>query len=331
MTTDEIKALLLQDVKKAVKHLLPNGEEYRGEWLVGGVGGEAGSSMRVRLDGDNAGLWLDFASTDKGNIIKLWQAVKGIDHKAAMVEIRDFLGIPQEEDKAAKSATWKHVQLEMGTGTIHDLTELANLRKLPSTAGLELAVQRQHLFFGPVSDGPKGGPYINHHCWIITDSARKSAQARRLDGQPFSDGQKSKTISGTTGKWPIGVADCALPEIALTEGGPDFLAAYTAVAMLGLSDRIQPACILGSGQVIHSEAMPLFRNKTVWLFPHSDNNYSGLQGAIRWESALKKFNAVVVPFDFSPYPGVKDLNDFVSAMDGAELADAIHNSEGVPA
>jgi hypothetical protein len=324
MTTDEIKALLLQDVKKTVRHLLPNGEEYKGDWLVGSTSGETGGSMRVRLEGDNKGLWLDFASTDKGNIIQLWQAVKGIDHKAAMVEMHDWLGIPQEEDKATKSATWKRVQSEMGSGTIHDITQLANLRKLPTTAGLELAIERHHLFFGPVADGPQGGPYTNHHCWIVTDNARKSAQARRLDGQAFFGDQKTKTISGTTGKWPIGMADSTLPEVALTEGGPDLLAAYTAVALLGCQDRIQPACILGSGQVIHSEAVPLFAHKLVWLFPHSDSNYAGLQGAIRWEMQLKKVNARIVPFDFSPYPGVKDLNDFIAVIPAADL-------EGVPA
>lgn len=317
MTTPELSALLTQRVEDVVqRHLLPNGKEYHGEWLVGSVGGEAGKSMRVRLTGDKAGLWLDFASGERGDLIKLWQVTRNLSFKETMREIRQYLGVEDEEDTARKapSRAWEQLQREMGTGTEHDLATVAALRQLPTTAGLSLAVENGHLFFGPVFDAPEHGDGEYHHAWIATDSARRSAQARRMSGLPWADGQKAKTIHGTSGRWPVGIADSALPEIAFTEGGPDFLAAYTAVAMLGVQDRIQPVTLFGSGQKIHPDALPLFAGKRVWMFPHSDDNYAGLQGALQWERQLWAVQAHVIPFDFSAYPGVKDLNDFISAL-----------------
>jgi hypothetical protein len=311
----EIKSMLLQRVSDVCAHLLPDGVERGGEWLVGSVSGERGKSLRVRLTGHNAGVWLDHASSDKGDIITLWQSARGIDFKEAIREIRAYLNLPdEEEERAGRSATWKRVQAEMGTGTIHDVEELASLRKLPTTDGLVAAIESSHLFFGPVSDGPEGGPYSNHHSWIITDSSRLSGQARRMDGVAWANDKKAKTLIGTTGKWPIGISESTLPEIALVEGGPDFLAAYTAVAMLGVLDRIQPVTMLGSSQPIFPKAVPLFANKTVWMFPHSDENYAGLQGAIKWGMQLSETGATIIPFDFSPYPEVKDLNDFIAAL-----------------
>jgi hypothetical protein len=135
-----------------------------------------------------------------------------------------------------------------------------------------------------------------------------------MDGVAWANDKKAKTLIGTTGKWPIGISESTLPEIALVEGGPDFLAAYTAVAMLGVLDRIQPVTMLGSSQPIFPKAVPLFANKTVWMFPHSDENYAGLQGAIKWGMQLSETGATIIPFDFSPYPEVKDLNDFIAAL-----------------
>lgn len=321
----EIKALLLQKGVLAVcNHLLPNGKEHRGEWVIGSVAGESGKSMRVRLSGDKAGVWIDSNSKQAGDIITLWQEVQGVDFRTAMEEIRTYLGLPsEEEEKAASSDTWKRIQSQMGSGTHHDIEQVAALRKLPSAAGLEAAVENSHLFFGPVSDGPEGGPYVDHYSWIITDAKRLGGQARKMSGGKWHSGLKTKNLFGTTGRWPIGIADCPLPEIALVEGSGDFVAAYTAVAMLGLLDRIQPVAILGASQQMPEEALNLFAGKTVWVFPHADDSYAGLLAARKWCRRLMGVKATVIPFDFTPYPGVKDLNDFVSALTPAPTVESM--------
>lgn len=319
--SEELKSACLKDVRETVRHLLPSGVEKSGEWIIGGTDGEKGKSMRVRVEGEKSGVWIDFSTGESGDIIKLWQSVRGVQFKEAAVQIAAHFNLVDPDAESKSTQNWERLQREMGTGTEHDITELQAQRKLPTPSGLIAARERGHLFFGPVMDGPEND-YDNwraHHSWIITDSFRRGAQSRRMDGQPYHDGQKSKTVHGTKGSWTIGIAGSAHPDVAFTEGSPDFLAAYTAVAMLGLLGRIQPVTILGSSQNIHHDALPLFANRTVWMFPHDDENYAGLKGAIRWEKSLKSVGAVTVPFDFTPYPGVKDLNDFLTAAHETSL------------
>lgn len=304
MNADTIRPVAQTRAGDIIRHLLPHGHEHAGEWVIGGTHGQPGKSMRCRMEGERAGMWIDRESGEGGDIFHLWQAINGVTHSAAVKEMAHFLGIEDETDPA-KAKHWKQLQAEMGHGTEHDLQDLAILRDLPTTEGLALAVEREHLFFASVYDDK-----TTHHCWLITDSARKSAQARRMDGEPFGDGQKSKTIHGTIGSHPIGIADApAGKPIALVEGGPDFLAAYTAVALLKAD--VYPVSMLGSGQTIEPATRHLFANRTIFVFPHEDHNYAGLKGAIRWEQQLKSVSARFIPFDFRPY-GVKDLNEFVA-------------------
>lgn len=312
---------LAKQATSVCQRLLPNGVEYRGEWIVGSVDGEAGSSMRVRLNGEKAGVFFDAATGDTGDMIQLWMMAGRLSFKEAINEIYAHLGLqnPDDDPRKKPSRTWNDLQREMGTGTEHDIAALAQLRNLPTDAGIRLAIENGHLFFGPYAEDGEA-----HPSWIITDAARITAQVRRMDGKPWNEKiGKSKTVSGTSGKWPVGIKDCALTEIAFTEGSPDFIAAYTAVAMLGIESRIQPVTMLGASQPIHPEALPLFANKLIWMFPHNDGNYAGLKGAFRWEKELLKVRAQVIPFDFSAYPGVKDLNDFLSALTMAPQPAAI--------
>lgn len=315
MTATELAHALAERAEDTCRHLLPQGRAEHGNWVIGSTQGDHGKSLHVQLSGPKAGVWLDFATGQKGDLIGLWQAVTGASLKDSCTEAVAFLGLePEPELRPEPTKAWTQLQREMGQGTEDDILTLQGLRRLPSADGIRAALEAGHLFFGPVFDKQADQPGTYLHSWIITDSARLGAQARRLDGQPYGDGQKSKTIHGTTGKWPVGMADAgATLDIAMVEGGPDFIAAYTAVALLGLQDKIQPAAMLGSAQQIHPEAMPLFRGRTIWMFPHRDENLAGLQGAIRWQAQLSKVGATVIPFDFSGYPGVKDLNDFLAA------------------
>lgn len=311
MTATELSALLAARAEQVCQHLLPGGRSTGGNWVIGGTDGERGKSLHVQLTGSKAGVWLDFSTGEKGDMLGLWRAVRGINLKDAYREAAQYLDIPIEDDEtpAQPSKTWLQIQREMGTGTEHDIATLATLRKLPFTDGLRACIDQGTLFFGPVFDEDQ-----SHASWILTDSARRGAQARRMDGGLWANGMKAKTIAGTTSKWPVGIAEAGTLDIAFVEGGPDFLAAATALAMLGMTDQIQPVAMFGSSNPIHRDALPLFARKTVWMFPHDDENLAGLQGAVKWDNALRGVNAVVIPFDFTPYPGVKDLNDFVSAL-----------------
>jgi hypothetical protein len=199
--------------------------------------------------------------------------------------------------------------------TVGELATLAELRRLPFFAGLELAAQAGHLRSVEMRDA--GETVV---AWVLIDASRRNAQARRLDGKPWQGiGAKAKTLPGSEAGWPIGSAYFgAKPFVMLCEGGPDTLAAWSLAWWHGRHHEVAPCCMAGAGQRIHADALPLFRGKKVILVPHRDD--AGRRAQTVWAQQLREAGALWVRvFDVSPH---KDLNDLVSA-EGAEIdADA---------
>lgn len=321
MRATEIAKLLATQAEAVAQHLLPNGRRHGHDWCCGSIHGEPGNSMKVTLSGTKAGVWCDFGGSadDKGDLIGLWMRVRGLPIHEACTAAMDWLNIPASQREAytpvhykapavittrAPSETWLRLQTSLRQGTISELAALASLRKLPAFAGLELATRSQHLYFADVFDDG-----FDYPSWIITDASRRNAQARRMDGKPFSVG-KAKTIKGCEAKWPVGIANIATPEVALVEGGPDFLAAHHLIWFMGKTKDITPVAMLGASNQIHDDALPLFAGKHVYIFPHSDDNEAGQAAAKRWAEQLHSVGAATYPFNLD---GQKDLNDFVVA------------------
>lgn len=265
------------------------------------------------------GFFKCFGCGAGGDVIDFVRRHNGVTFEAAVELLTSRTGDVLTKTVQAKpriptrqpSQTWLRLQEQLKTPTIAELQQIATLRKLPTIAGLELAVRAKTLFTAEVFD------YGFHEpCWIITDSSRRNAQARRLDGQPFAGigGKKAKTIQGCEASWPIGIQDCTTPEIALVEGGPDFLAAHHLTWFLGRSKTTTPVAMLGASNQIHAQALPLFSAKTVWIFPHTDDNQAGEKAAARWSEQLRSVNAAPIP---SPLQS-KDLNDFIAECDHEE-------------
>lgn len=307
--------------------LYPNGRKSGRDWCVGSLSGEAGNSLKICIEGTRAGRWADFggAQEDKGDLVGLLKRARGIDLKTACEQALDWLGVPPEQRTPggprvaatprpiatrAPSDTWLRIQKRMKKGTPSQLMALADLRKLPAVAGLELATRAGHLWFCDVWDDGFEWP-----SWLITDGSRRNAQARRTDGQPWSGigGKKAKTIVGCEAGWPVGITEAATkPVIALVEGAPDLLAAWHFIWLSEQTARTTPVAMFGVNAAIHPEALPLFAGKEVWIFAHEDDNKVGLLGAMAWRTQLK--TAGVKSVEFSNFgPGIKDLNDFATA------------------
>jgi len=79
-------------------HLLPNGKAKGNHWVVGGIDGEAGSSLQVTLNGSAAGRFIDFANKDsKGATpLWLWSKVRNTSFSTAIKEARDWLGVKDD-------------------------------------------------------------------------------------------------------------------------------------------------------------------------------------------------------------------------------------------
>jgi len=80
-------------------YLLPSGRRDGNEWRSGDVSGAPGQSLGIHLSGDKAGVWQDFATGEGGDLLTLWQAVRGCDFKQALQEAADYLGMDTSPDR----------------------------------------------------------------------------------------------------------------------------------------------------------------------------------------------------------------------------------------
>lgn len=106
MNAKELSQRMAGEAAAIAQYLLPGGKRKAGEWAAGSINGEEGKSLSVRLTGAKAGVWADFASGEKGDLIDLWAAVRGCSIAEAIREAKDYLGIrdnmPEREKKTFK-------------------------------------------------------------------------------------------------------------------------------------------------------------------------------------------------------------------------------------
>ena len=205
--------------------------------------------------------------------------------------------------------------------TIGELDAIAQIRGWHSFAGLELLSRRGLLGMADVADG---GAY--HRAWVISDGARRHAQARRLDGRPWSGigGAKAKSLPGSVAAWPIGASEIGVrTRVVLCEGQPDFAAALLVAWWEGADvGDIAPVCMAGTGPAIHPEALALFTGKNVLIPQHNDQSEAGAIAAAKWAAQLYEAGAARVDgFDFAGITlgngtSCKDLADYATVLVG---------------
>lgn len=283
-------------------------------------------SFSVNPDGT---LWNDFATGEAGNAVAFLQRASGLSQKDACLKFIELAGgqsasAPRVARPPTQPADAKPKPAfpDFQRVTADEIRHLASLRKI-GREGIELASERGLLWFAMLKDCPS---------WIITDSERVNAQARRMDGHLWEHiGAKAWTLPGSWASWPIGIMEAQpFPAIALCEGGPDFLAAH----YLALWEQAtHPAkrdvsCVgvtmFGASQKIHADALPMFAGKRVRIFGHDDE--AGRGAVERWAGQLASAGADVDAFSFSGLQQVdghpvKDLNEAL-LMDAASLGSA---------
>lgn len=104
MTPREIAERLAQDAESIASMLLPHGKREGHEWRAGAVDGDAGKSLGVHLTGSKAGVWQDFSTGDRGDLLDLWAAARGVTLAGAIAQAKAHLGIrdPQFHPMPAK-------------------------------------------------------------------------------------------------------------------------------------------------------------------------------------------------------------------------------------
>ena len=106
MNAKELSQRMAGEAAAIAQYLFPSGKRVAGEWRVGGTSGEPGQSLGIRLTGAKAGVWADFASGEKGDLLDAWAAVRGCSIAEAIRESKDYLGVrdsmPEREKKTFK-------------------------------------------------------------------------------------------------------------------------------------------------------------------------------------------------------------------------------------
>lgn len=106
MNAKELSQRMAGEAAAIAQYLLPGGKRKAGEWAAGSTSGEEGQSLSVRITGAKAGVWADFASGEKGDLLDLWAAVRGCSISEAIREAKDYMGVrdtmPEREKKTFK-------------------------------------------------------------------------------------------------------------------------------------------------------------------------------------------------------------------------------------
>jgi hypothetical protein len=310
-----LNGLLFERIECLVQYLYPQGHRQGHSWRYG--------SMDINL---KTAWWGDFDGSTPSmstNLIDLWIHVTGSDFKTAIREIIVWLGMPESELPPAYGQRLTNPEPErklilppIDRPSQPEIRQISTIRAIPARA-LELAVRRQHLW-------AYWDRWDKARAWLLTDSARKSAVARRLDGlpwqAPWAKGAKSKTLKGSWGKWPIGLPEAAsYPAVAIMEGAPNFLALLEFAIEAGVSDYVAPIAMAGATMPIPESQLPRLRGKRIRIF--IDDDEAGLCAAKRWLVSLNEIADVdaYVCGGFRRIGGgmVKDLNDML-LIDPAE-------------
>jgi hypothetical protein len=192
------------------------------------------------------------------------------------------------------------------TPTRKEISAIAELRGL-SIEGVSLAAETGLLLCADSREG---------RAWLVTDSRRRNAQARRLDGQPWAriGDKKAWTFPGSEAAWPIGLGEASsFLAIALVEGGPDLLAAFHFAWCAAVEGRVAPVAMLGASNAIPGHALRHFAGKQVRILQHDDE--AGRDAGALWAAQLIAAGAEVDGYSFAGLTrgdgkAVKDLNDF---------------------
>ncbi len=284
-------------------------------------------------------VWHDFATGEGGDAVDFYAAATGLPIKEAC---RGFIAIAggsavssvprpprqtsEEADfeKAAQRELWPLFE----AGNEEDLSRLAALRHV-SIDGLRLMSSRGLLFFTT---------WKGQRSWVVTDGARKNAQARRMDGLLWNgDGPKAWNLPGSEATRPVGARESQqFPIIILVEGGPDALSAHCFIHAFGRQEDTAVVAMLGSSMSIHPASLPIFGcGKKVRILPHNDE--AGRAAKERWGEQLTSVGSVVDSVDFTGLEmedgsQVKDLNNCnkIAQKHAHELLDLIPTNENNP-
>ncbi|CAK0762129.1 hypothetical protein CCP4SC76_3650007 [Gammaproteobacteria bacterium] len=123
-TRDEVKAELLARLESVLPMLFPAGKARHGKFTIGNLDGSPGDSLEIVLTGSKAGLWIDRATNESGDIFDLlaahWYLPVQTSFPRILEQASELLGrapsstpppkrkSPSEDDLGPHSAYWEY-------------------------------------------------------------------------------------------------------------------------------------------------------------------------------------------------------------------------------
>ncbi|MBV2206345.1 MAG: hypothetical protein KUL87_13055, partial [Pseudomonas sp.] len=89
---DAVRSDQLARLESVLFTLFQAGKKRRGKFLIGDVLGSPGDSLEVSLKGETAGLWMDHATGEGGDIFDLIAAHHGLDTQADFARVLEIAG-----------------------------------------------------------------------------------------------------------------------------------------------------------------------------------------------------------------------------------------------
>ena len=99
----DIAGMLAARAEELCSEVLPSGKRDGPDWRCGDVRGNAGQSLCICIKGDRAGRWLDFDTDERGDLLHLIAASRGISLGEAVTWGKEWLGITDTEPASARS------------------------------------------------------------------------------------------------------------------------------------------------------------------------------------------------------------------------------------
>ena len=238
--------------------------------------------------------WHDFATGEKGDVVSFVKRATACSDAEAIRRVLELAGgnvspvalAPRQGPSKSVAVPYDGLAaLDLHPPTLAEIHALQDLRGWPSTAGLELAARRGLLRFAAVKHWGD-----THRGWILTDDARKSAQARRIDGEQWpSDGHtyKSKTLRSDPNA-PSGLADvvaCDRRVVLICEGEPDTLAALLLAWCAGIADEVGVLCLAGASKPLPFAVLDKLRGRRCRVLRQTDP--AGHRAALEWAESLR--------------------------------------------
>ena len=244
--------------------------------------------------------WHDFATGEKGDVVSFVKRATACTDAEAIRRVLELAGgIVAPVALAPRQGPTKPVPvpydglagLTLAPPTVGEVLALAELRHWPTFAGLELAARRGLLRFSDVKHRGE-----THRAWIFTDDARHSAQARRLDGEPWpGEGHtcKSKPVR-TDADHPPGLADivaCDRRAVLICEGEPDTLAALLLAWAGDIADKVGVVCLAGASKPLPLAVLEKLRGRRCRVMRQTDP--AGHKAALAWAESIHAAGIVV--------------------------------------